>query len=115
MKLRPTARTRREGSSGSSTSSTCSLSGPPVSRRRIAFTRGWSSAGPARLALLDERGDALRPVLGAETAEEALGLSLQAFIERDVGGGGGQLLHDAHRVRRALGERAGDLERTVEL
>ena len=46
--------------------------------------RRLSTAGELRLALLEERGDALRAVFGLEAAAEAVGLAAQTLLEREV-------------------------------
>ena len=44
-----------------------------------------------RLALLDERGDALQPVLAGEAAAEAFGLPPEPLLEREVSCRSGEL------------------------
>src|SRR6187200_2864025 len=99
MKLTPAARTSittwPSAASGSGTSRSPRLR---PSSRTTAFMRLPAREG--RSALLDEGGDALGAVLGAQAPGEAVGLPAQPFLERQVARRPGELAEHADRMRR---------------
>ena len=66
-------------------------------RRFLRERRLALASGELRLALLEERGHALEPVLAREAAAEALRLAPQALLQREVACRACELAQDADR------------------
>src|SRR5215510_8361075 len=97
MKLTPAARTSittwSSAASGSGTSRSSRFRSSPRTTALIPLP-----PGECRRPLLDERGHALGTVLGAQAPDEAVRLTAEPFLERQVAGGARELAQHRHRM-----------------